>query len=65
MLFLSHLIDYGTNNSPYPIKKLQGAYKKYNYLEAKIDSDYRIIFRQEGNIFLIRDAGTHNKLHTG
>ena len=64
MLFLSYLIDHGTYNSPFPIKKLHGQFQKYNYYEAKIAYDYRIIFRQEENIFYIRDAGTHNKLRT-
>jgi len=62
---LAYLIDFGTYGSPYPIKPLKGRFQKFNYYEAKIDKDYRIIFRREGDTFYIRAAGTHNDLKTG
>lgn len=63
--FLEYLMDNGLNKSTYKIKALQGDFKKFKYLEVKIDKDYRIIFRLEGQSFFIRDAGTHNHLGTG
>ncbi|MDP2643159.1 MAG: hypothetical protein Q8P62_04940 [Candidatus Peregrinibacteria bacterium] len=60
-----HLRDNGTLNSPFSIAPLQGDFKKYKYYEAKIDKDYRIFFRIEGDILYIRSAGTHNTLGTG
>jgi len=44
---------------------LHGDFKKFKYYEAKIDKDYRIIFRIENNNLYIRAAGTHNALGTG
>jgi len=55
----------GTYGCPFPIKPLKGRFRKFNYYEAKIDKDYRIIFRREGDTFYIRAAGTHNELKTG
>lgn len=63
--FLEHLRESGTQSPPCTIKPLQGSYKKYKYLEALIDKDYRIIFRREGDAFFVREAGTHNQLGTG
>lgn len=60
-----HLKNHGTQNCPYPVATLQGKFKRFHYLEAKIDKDYRIIFRTEGKNLYIRAAGTHNKLGTG
>lgn len=65
LIFLSHLMDNGLKDVPYPLDTLKGTYKKYKYLEAKIHADYRIIFRQENEAFFIRYAGTHNGLGTG
>ncbi len=65
LICLSHLREEGLNGLPYPIKPLQGLFRKYNYFEIKIDKDYRVIFRFEANVFCIRDAGTHNGLGTG
>jgi len=65
LLFLRHLLKNGSHESPFPIKPLQGSFKKSKYLEAKIDKDYRIIFRQENTAFYVRYAGTHNRLGTG
>ena len=64
-VFVEHLCEHGTADSPFPLKPLQGSYKKYDYVEAKIDKDYRIIFRREDDTFYIRFAGTHNQLGTG
>jgi len=50
---------------PFPIKQLQGKYKKYKYREVLIGKDYRIFFRIEGDTCYIRHAGTHNQLGTG
>ena len=63
-LCLSHLRKEGTKNFPYPLAALKN-YKKYKYIEAKIDKDYRIIFRFEDKIIFVRYAGTHNALGTG
>ena len=60
-----HLKKHGTENCPYPIRILQGKFKKFEYFETKIDKDYRIIFRTEADKLYIRSAGTHNKLGTG
>lgn len=62
---LKHFGQKGLEKPPYPIKTLQGRFKKYKYLEVKIDKDYRIIFRLKDNTFYIRSAGTHNTLGTG
>jgi mRNA-degrading endonuclease RelE of RelBE toxin-antitoxin system len=62
---LKILYEQGTTNFPFPIKSLQGQYKKFKYSEIKIAKDYRIIYRKENNIFYIRYAGTHNSLGTG
>ena len=63
--FLRHLRHAGTQDAPFRIKALQGAFKKHRFLEAIIDEDYRIIFRREQDTFYVRLAGTHNELHTG
>ena len=63
--FIKHLTKHGTRNPPFPVKPLHGKFKKYKYLEAKIEDDYRIFFRREGNVFFVRQAGTHNSLGTG
>jgi mRNA-degrading endonuclease YafQ of YafQ-DinJ toxin-antitoxin module len=62
---VEHLINSGTKSVPFPIATLKGEFKKNKYLEAKIDKDYRIIFRKENDSYFIRAAGTHNSLHTG
>ena len=62
---ISHLMRCGVRDLPFPIKPLQGHYKKYKYFEILIDKDYRIFFRQEGEDIFIRYAGTHNALGTG
>lgn len=62
---LLYFIYHGTFDSPFPIKPLKGHFRKFNYYEAIIDKDYRIIFRREGDTFFIRAAGTHNQLRTG
>jgi mRNA-degrading endonuclease YafQ of YafQ-DinJ toxin-antitoxin module len=62
---IKHLRDKGTLNSPFPIAPLKGDFKKYKYFEAKIQKDYRIIFRTESDTLYIRAAGTHNMLGTG
>lgn len=62
---LQHLRQKGPYGLPYPLKMLEGPYKKFRYLEAKIDKDYRIIFRVEENLIFVRYAGTHNALGTG
>lgn len=61
---LNHLQNNGSKNFPYPLAVLKG-YKKFNYIEAKIDKDYRIVFRIEDEFIYIRYAGTHNMLGTG
>jgi len=61
---LNHLRENETNDFPYPLAVLNG-YKNFNYIEAKIDKDYRIVFRIEDNVIYIRYAGTHNALRTG
>lgn len=58
-----YLQENGTHNSPFTVVPMKGKYKIY--LEAKIASDYRIIFRLEEQTFFIRYAGTHNSLGTG
>ena len=58
-------MTFGTYGCPFPIRPLQARFRKFNYYEAKIDKDYRIIFRREGDTFYIRAAGTHNELKTG
>jgi mRNA-degrading endonuclease RelE of RelBE toxin-antitoxin system len=63
--FLQHLRNHGSQESPFPIKALQGSFKQSKFLEVKIDKDYRIIFRREGVVYYIRYAGTHNRLGTG
>ena len=63
-LCLSHLQKHGTKNFPYSLAILRG-YKKFTYIEAKIDKDFRIVFRLEGRRFFVRYAGTHNSLGTG
>ena len=63
--FLRHLRHDGARGAPCRIKALQGSFKKYGFLEAIIDKDYRIIFRREDATFYVRLAGTHNALHTG
>jgi hypothetical protein len=50
---------------PYPVKPLKGGFKKLKYLEARIDKDFRIIFRRESDGYYVRYAGTHNQLRTG
>lgn len=62
---LNHLQQKGLLNLPYPIRVLKNWSRKHKYFEIKIDKDYRIVFRLEGNIFYIRLAGTHNALGTG
>jgi mRNA-degrading endonuclease YafQ of YafQ-DinJ toxin-antitoxin module len=63
--FRRYLINFGTYQCPFPIKPLKGHFHRFHYYEAKIDKDYRIIFRKEGDTFYIRAAGTHNELRTG
>ncbi|MBU0766722.1 hypothetical protein KKF55_02980 [Patescibacteria group bacterium] len=63
--FFEHLMKNGIQNPPYPLKPLKGKFKKSKFWETIIDKDYRIIFRKENDIFLVRYAGTHNKLGTG
>ena len=63
--FLQHLRRAGTQDAPCRIKALHGPFRKYKFLEAIIDEDYRIIFRRERGTFHVRLAGTHNELHTG
>lgn len=65
LICFEHLIKNGTMNFPYHIDTLKGEFKKFKYLEAKIDKDYRIVFRVEDNEIFIRYAGTHNQLGTG
>jgi mRNA-degrading endonuclease YafQ of YafQ-DinJ toxin-antitoxin module len=65
VLCVNHLILKGLEEFPFQIDTLKGNFKKYKYFEAKIDQDYRIIFRREESGFYIRDAGTHNSLGTG
>ena len=60
-----HLRDIGSLHCPYPIEALKGQFKKHRYFEAKIDKDYRIIYRIEGDTLFVRYAGTHNQLGTG
>lgn len=62
---VAHLIQHGTTNAPFRIKALHGPFRKHKFLEAIINKDYRIIFRRENDVFLIRLAGTHNELHAG
>ena len=62
---IKHLRHNGTLNLPFTIKPLQGPLKRRKFLEAKIDKDYRIIFRRNEDGFFIRSAGAHNQLHTG
>ena len=64
---LSYFMHKGIDNIPYPIKKLQGDFRKFEYFEVKIDKDYRIIYRFDrfNETFYIRYAGTHNALGTG
>lgn len=62
---IMYLKNHGTKDCPYPIDTLKGEFSKFKYFEAKIDKDYRIIFRIEGECVYIRTAGTHNKLGTG
>ena len=62
---LQYLILHGTQDLKFPIEPLQGKFKKFHYFEIKLDKDYRIFFRREGNQFFIRQAGTHNSLGTG
>jgi mRNA-degrading endonuclease RelE of RelBE toxin-antitoxin system len=64
-LFLAHLMEHGTQASPFPLKSLQGSFKRSKFLEGKIDKDYRIVFRREETTFYVRYAGTHNQLGTG
>lgn len=64
-IFQKHLREQGLDSFPFKIDTMKGEFKQFKYLEAKIDKDYRIIFRQEENIFYIRYAGTHNALGTG
>jgi mRNA-degrading endonuclease YafQ of YafQ-DinJ toxin-antitoxin module len=65
LLCINHLMVRGLDEFPFPIGILQGEFRKFRYLEAKIDNDYRIIFRTEGAKFYVRYAGTHNSLGTG
>ena len=62
---LEHMVEFGLNNFPYQIDTLKGEFQKYRYFEIKIDKDFRLIFRHEGNTFHIRAAGTHNQIGTG
>ena len=62
---LSHMMKYGLTDFPFKVDTLKGKFQKYQYFEIKIDKDFRIIFRQEGQTFFIRSAGTHNQLGTG
>lgn len=64
-LCLQYLKNQGPYGLPYPLKMMQGQYRKFRYIEAKIDKDYRIIFRVEGDDIYVRYAGTHNALGTG
>jgi len=61
---LNHLRQNGTRDFPYALAVLVD-YKKFKYVEAKIDKDYRIVFRFENEVIYIRYAGTHNSLGTG
>lgn len=61
---LNHLRENGTRDSPYPLAVLRG-HKRFKYIEVKIDKDYRIVFRIEGEVIYVRYAGTHNALGTG
>lgn len=61
---LGYLIEKGTKELIFPVKHLQGDFKKFEYMEIKIDRDYRIIFRKKKELIFIRDAGTHNSLRT-
>lgn len=63
-LCLKYLMKNGTQDFPYPLAVLE-TYKKFRYIEAKIDKDYRIVFRIEKEVIFVRYAGTHNALGTG
>jgi len=63
--FIDHLRKSGTQQPPFPVQAMEGKFRKFKYLEAKIDKDYRIIFRRENQSYFIRFAGTHNELRTG
>lgn len=65
LVCFEHFIENGTTNFPYPIDTLKGEFKKFKYLEIKMNKDYRIIFRIDDKNIFIRYAGTHNRLGTG
>lgn len=60
--FVEYCLNDKLNKVRFPIVLMKGKFKIYK--EAKIDKDYRIIFRIEDNIVYIRYAGTHNYLGT-
>ena len=62
---LEHMMENGLTDFPFRIDKLKGKFRKYQYFEIKIDKDFRVVFRLEGQTFYIRAAGTHNQLRTG
>ena len=62
---LEILRNSGIKDFPFPIRLLQGKFRKFRYFEIKIAKDYRIIYRKEGDEFFIRHIGIHNSLGTG
>lgn len=61
--FVEDFLQKGSGFPRFPITKMKGKYSLYK--EAKIDKDYRVVFREEKSILYIRYAGTHNELGTG
>ena len=55
----------GTLHCPFIGATLKGPQGRLKYYEAKVDKDYRLIFRINNQILYIRAAGTHNSLGTG
>jgi mRNA-degrading endonuclease YafQ of YafQ-DinJ toxin-antitoxin module len=62
---LEYMMASGIKDLPFPIDVLKGSFKKYRYFEIKLDKDFRLIVRQQGDSFHVRAAGTHNQLRTG